>query len=76
MTPPEFAEAIATEVRAEMGRQRKTQADLAAALGITPYTAGRRLKATPPFDTIELYKVAEWLAVPVEQFYPRTDGAA
>lgn len=83
-TPPnypsanEFAEAIATEVRAEMGRQRKTQADLARALGITPVTAARRLDTSAPFDTYELGKVAIWLGVPPQQFYPRetTGGAA
>jgi len=74
MTPPEFAEAIATEVRAEMGRQRKTQADLATALNITAATAARRLECRPPFDTIELYRVAVWLGVPVEQFYPASTG--
>lgn len=71
MTPPEFAEAIAAEVRAEMGRQRKTKVDLARALDITPATAARRLDTTAPFDTVELYKVALWLDVPPEQFYPR-----
>lgn len=86
MTPPEptealaaFTEAIAAEVRAEMARQRKTQADLAAALGINPATAGKRLNCTAPFNTVELYKVAVWLGVPPEQFYPRevsTGGAA
>lgn len=78
MTPPEFAfaEAIATEVRAEMGRQRKTQADLARALGITATTAARRLDTTAPFDTVELGQVAIWLGVPPESFYPRTAGAA
>lgn len=77
MTPTQFSEAIATEVRAEMGRQRKTQADLARALGITPATAARRLDTTAPFDTVELGNVALWLGVPPEHFYPRTtDGAA
>jgi transcriptional regulator with XRE-family HTH domain len=72
MTPSEFAETIAAEVRAEMGRQRKTQADLSRALGITAATAARRLDTTAPFDTVELSKVAIWLGVPPEQFYPRT----
>lgn len=76
MTPPEFAAAIATEVRAEMGRQRKSQADLARALGITAATAARRLDCTAPFDTKELATVAAWLGVPPESFYPRVSGGA
>lgn len=73
----EFAGAVSAEVRAEMARQRKTQADLATALGINPATAARRLNAERPFDTEELFRVAAWLSVPVEQFYPRaTAGGA
>lgn len=71
MTPPQFSEAVGNEVRAELARQRKTQAELAAALGITPLTASRRLAGTAPFDTEELHRVAGWLGVPVEQFIPR-----
>lgn len=71
-TPPEaqFAEAIASEVRAEMGRQSKTKADLARALGISQHTAAKRLNASSPFDAIELFRVGEWLGVPSSQFWP------
>lgn len=74
MTPttPEarFAEAIASEVRAEMGRQSKTKADLARALDISQHTAAKRLKGHPPFDATELFRVAQWLGVPSSQFWP------
>jgi transcriptional regulator with XRE-family HTH domain len=71
MTPAEFTEAITSEVRAEMGRQRKSQSDMAKALEINPATARRRLNGESPFDTAELFKVALWLGVDVENFYPR-----
>lgn len=74
-TPPQgFAEAIASEVRAEMARQRKTQGDLADALGISRPTAAKRLNAVQPFDASELYVVATWLGVPPSQFWPADDG--
>lgn len=73
MTPTEYAEAIGAEVRAEMARQRKTQAELAAALDITPGTASKRLNGTAPFDTADLFRVAVWLGVRPEHFYPRAN---
>lgn len=71
MTPPEYAAAVAVEIRAEMGRQKKSQADLARALDITPATAARRLSGEAPLDLAELMQVALWLGVPVDQFAPR-----
>jgi transcriptional regulator with XRE-family HTH domain len=74
MTPAEYAAAVGAEVRAELARQRRTQAELATALGITPATAARRLDGTSPFNLIELATVANWLDVPIRQF--RVDSAA
>lgn len=77
MTPTEYAEAVAAEVRAEMGRQRKAQADLARALDITIPTAARRLRGEVPFDVIELAVVADWLGVDVQRLAgPVTEPAA
>jgi hypothetical protein len=59
---------VATEVRAELARQRKTAIDLGEALGMTPHTAGRRLAGEVPFDVIELVQVSLWLGVPIDQF--------
>lgn len=58
---------VAGEVRAELARQRKTAADLSAALGVTQHTAGRRISGEVPFDVIELAQVAIWLGVPLAQ---------
>lgn len=73
MDAPQFAEAIAAEVRAEMARQKKQQSDLAKALGVTPATVSRRLNDAAKsggFSSIELFRIATWLGVPPTQFYP------
>lgn len=72
MTPDQYAEAIGSEVRAELARQRKTQAELASTLGITSATAARRLSGASPFDVSELATVANWLGIPLS----RLAGAA
>lgn len=70
MSPQEYAEAVASEVRAEMGRQRKQQAELAATLEVTTATAGTRLSGAVPFDVIELAKVAHWLGIDLVRLTP------
>lgn len=70
MTPSDYVQAVAAEVRAEMGRQRKTQAELAKTLDITAATAARRLDGSVPFDVLELLTVARWLGVSTEQLLP------
>ncbi len=61
---------IAAEVLAEMGRQRKSQEDLAAVLGVTRQSVNLRLRegAIQSFRAEELAAVAEWLQVPITQF--------
>lgn len=72
----EYAAAIASEIRAEMARQKKTQVQLAEALGITPITASRRLNGTTSFDAVEIFQVAQWLGVQANVFYPHTPVSA
>ena len=54
---------FADEIRAEMARKRLTATDLAAALGITPHTVGRRLNGDSPFNVIELVKAAQFVGI-------------
>lgn len=61
------------EIRAELARQRKSQADLAEALGISQQSLSNRLTGDTAFAMDELAKVAELLGVDVEQFL---NGAA
>jgi hypothetical protein len=67
MTPSDYGAAVAAEVRAEMGRQHRHAADLAAALGVSTTTARTRMSGAVVFDVVELLIVAVWLDVPVER---------
>lgn len=72
-SPSEFASA---EVRAEMARQHKILADLAAVLECSDVTAGRRVNGSIPFRLDELTLVADWLGVPLHRFLPTQAHAA
>lgn len=61
-------ESVATEVRAELGRKRMSQAELARRLHRTEMYVHRRLKGEVAFAVPELASVAEVLEVPVTQF--------
>jgi transcriptional regulator with XRE-family HTH domain len=61
---------VAREVRAEMGRQRRTHRELAEALGISQPQVTKRLNGDIEFRPSELEQVAEMLGVPVTQFLP------
>lgn len=69
---------LAGEMRAELARQKRTASDLAAALGITPHTVGRRLNGDVPFNMIELATACRWLGIDLSEFVGRvsTDGKA
>lgn len=70
------AEALTAEIRAEMGRQRKSQADLARALGVHPATAASRVNGSTPFDVVELAAIATWLDLTVSEFFARAEAAS
>jgi transcriptional regulator with XRE-family HTH domain len=69
---------IASEIRAELARQRKSQADLARALGRSEAYTTRRLGERDPvaWDTAELELIANYLDVPVSQFLTTSESAA
>ena len=66
---PDF---VAAEVRAEMGRQGRTNSWLAAQLGVSEMWVGRRLHMIRKTDISEddLDRIAEALGVPVATFLP------
>ncbi len=72
-----YSERVATEVRAEMGRQRKSGSWLARALNQSQSAVQRRLQGEHPFDLDELSAVAAALDVPISEFFIalRDDGA-
>lgn len=67
---------IAAEVRAELGRQGKTQRQVAELLGMTQQSLGLRLAGTRSFRAEEIARLAEVLGVPASQFLPAEAGAA
>lgn len=62
-SPLSIRQVVAAEVRAEMGRQRKTGVELATVLGISQQSASRRLRGETGLDLDEVAVVAEWLGV-------------
>lgn len=58
----------AAEVRAEMARQRVSQAALAEHLGRTQQYVSRRIVGEIPFDVADLEKIAQYLRVPISRF--------
>ena len=75
MTNHPTADRVASEVRAELARQRKTAGELAAVLGMTPHTAGRRLNGEVPFDVVELVAIGLWLDIEPGRFLPQRAAA-
>jgi transcriptional regulator with XRE-family HTH domain len=67
---------VAAEVRAELARQRRTQRDLAEAIGLSQQAASRRLCGEVPFDIAELAKVAKLLGVPIEHFLAGSESGS
>ena len=55
---------VAANVRAEMARQRKRQADLGEVLGLTQGAVSKRMSGTVALDVDELGKIADFLVVP------------
>lgn len=75
-TPEDRAAArVADEVRAELARQRRTAGELAAALGITAHTVGRRLNGETPFNLIELAQTAQFLGITTATLMERAHRA-
>ena len=56
---------VAANVRAEMARQRKRQADLGEVLGLTQGAISKRMSGTVALDVDEVGKIAAFLGVPV-----------
>ncbi len=76
MQPPTYAEAVAAEVRAELGRNRKKATDLAKHLNLSPQTALRRLSGESPFYAHELSEIATWLDIELDRLVKPNAGSA
>lgn len=76
MTNHSTAGRVASEVRAELARQRKTAGDMATVLNMSAHTAGRRLNGDVPFDVVELVALGVWLGVDPGKFLGDTEAVA
>jgi len=69
MTQP-LADHVAAEIRAEMGRQHRSQRWLAEVLGLSQAQISDRYRGEVEFRISELEMAAVALGVPVAQFVP------
>ncbi|WP_147262027.1 helix-turn-helix transcriptional regulator [Blastococcus sp. TF02A-26] len=67
-------ERVAANVRAELGRQRRTRRQLAAAMKSDEHRVSKRVRGLVPFSADEIVQVARFLDVTVEELVdlPRT----
>lgn len=59
-----------------MARQKRTAAELAAVVGISAHTAGRRLNGSSPFNVAELGELARWLGIGPDVLVRRAELSA
>lgn len=73
---PTTDERTARALRAELVRSGHRPADLADAVGLSPWALRRRLRAEVPFTAAEVVAAARYLGVPVTALLPDEDAAA
>lgn len=71
-----YAPNLAAEIRAEMGRQKISVAELSRLSGLHRSLLHRRLGAESPLDTDELLAVAKALGLSVVELVARAQAAA
>ena len=69
-----IAENVASNVRAEIARRRRTGRSVALELGWSQPYMSRRLTGEMPFNVNDLARIAEVLDVPVTCFFAGIDG--
>ncbi len=74
MESPSYSDAVVSEIRAEMARQRKNQAELAIVIGVTPPGASRRMRGDTPLDVAELKLITDWLGMTVPDLLARVSN--
>jgi transcriptional regulator with XRE-family HTH domain len=67
MTQADFNESVSGEIRAQLGRTRMTQQQLARRLGWAPSQLSRRLSGIVPFSTAEIDRIADALGIPRDE---------
>ncbi|MDZ7886563.1 MAG: helix-turn-helix transcriptional regulator [Mycobacterium sp.] len=67
---------IASTVRAELARQRKSQLSLQNRLNISRTSMYRRMRGESQFDAHELVIIADYLGLSVADLFPATKAAS
>jgi transcriptional regulator with XRE-family HTH domain len=63
-----YSDSVAAELRAEIARQRRTQGELALALGWTQQYLSRRLTGKTPLSVDDVEGLARVLGIPLSEF--------
>lgn len=64
---------LASEIRAEMGRQRKTQTELSNIIHISQRATSYRLNGERTFGWEEAFQAAQWLGVSLTELVRRAE---
>jgi len=73
MTNRQIAQ-LATEIRIEMTRQRRTLDDAGAAFGFSGSAISRKLAGTRALTVADLFRFADWLSVPAAELVARAES--
>lgn len=71
-----ITERVASNVRAQVGRQRLTQTQVGAALGLAQCVVSRRTRGITPFTVRELVVLAALLQIPPASLLEGVEGEA
>ena len=74
--PSELATGVASEVRAEMARQRLSQGAVADRMGVSQAAISRRIVGQVPFDLVDLAKIADVLGLTPTALIERAEHLA
>lgn len=74
--PRSLADRVATDVRAELGRQQMSILELARRTGLSGSYVTRRVSGSVPFDLDDLERIGAALGVPVMVSLPVAERAA
>lgn len=73
--PRALSDTVAEEIRASLGRQRISKAELGRRLGVSEVWVGRRLNGQLPIGLDELQKIADAIGVNVLDLLPKRNTA-
>jgi hypothetical protein len=68
--PTDINETVAANLRAEIARRKRRQADLVDLWGLSPMGVSRRISGAVPLSPAELSTAADWLGVDMADLLP------